>query len=139
MNPAIKQTLDDFDLRHTGCREEVLDAFMSADYALAHHDIEERLKDSFDRVTIYRTLKTFVDKGILHKVLNDEGGLKYALCRETCGHQEHHHDHVHFKCEQCGQTSCLDNVLIPAVHLPSGYHRKETNLLIQGVCAQCNQ
>ena len=137
MNPSVKQTLADFQLRHTGCREEVPDTFFRSGYALAHHDIENRLKDTFDRVTIYRTLKTFLDKGILHKVLDDEGGLKYALCRESCAHAEHHHDHVHFKCETCGQTSCLENVLIPAIDLPSGYRRKETNLLIQGVCPQC--
>ncbi|WP_265993003.1 Fur family transcriptional regulator [Larkinella insperata] len=139
MNAAIKQTLDDFHLRHTSCREGVLDTFFAANYALAHHDIEESLKADFDRVTIYRTLKTFVDKGILHKVLDDEGGLKYALCREACAQDHHHHDHVHFKCEECGQTTCLENTLIPAVSLPSGYSRKETNLLIQGVCSLCNK
>lgn len=138
MNSAVKQTLNDFHLRHTSCREEVLNEFFSANYALAHHDIEDGLKDNFDRVTIYRTLKTFVDKGILHKVLDDEGGLKYALCREACDHDQHHHDHVHFKCQQCGQTTCLEHTLIPAVDLPTGYSRKETNLLIQGLCPLCN-
>ena len=138
MTSAAK-TLRTFDLRHTNGREEVLDLFLNVGHALAHHDVENGLGPDHDRVTIYRTLRTFVDKGLLHKVLDDEGGTKYALCREACAHGHHHHDHVHFKCETCGQTTCLDTVTIPEVALPVGYNRKETNLLIQGVCLQCNK
>jgi Fur family transcriptional regulator, ferric uptake regulator len=133
------QTLKNFDLRHTNGREEVLNLFLGADHALSHGDIENGLGPDHDRVTIYRTLRTFLDKGILHKVLDDGGNPKYALCRETCAEGHHHHDHVHFKCEDCGQTTCLDQVTIPVVALPNGYSRKEMNLLIQGVCQECNK
>ncbi len=137
MTSAAK-TLKDFNLRHTNGREEVLDLFIKAGHALAHSDVEDGLGPDHDRVTIYRTLRTFLDKGLLHKVLDDEGGTKYALCRETCADGHHDHDHVHFKCENCGQTTCLDDVHIPVVALPKGYDRKEMNLLIQGVCQDCN-
>lgn len=137
MNAA--QTLKIFDLRHTNGREEVLNLFLEADHALSHGDIEMGLGPDHDRVTIYRTLRTFLDKGILHKVLDDGGNPKYALCRETCAQGHHHHDHVHFKCADCGQTTCLDQVHIPSVALPEGYSRKEMNLLIQGVCSECNK
>jgi Fur family ferric uptake transcriptional regulator len=133
------QTLKDFKLRHTNGREEVLDLFLNAGHALAHNDVENGLGPDHDRVTIYRTLRTFLDKGLLHKVLDDEGGTKYALCREACMAGHHHHDHVHFKCELCGQTTCLDHVHIPTVALPEGYSRKETSLLIQGTCRGCSK
>ena len=136
---VASKTLKEFNLRHTNGREEVLDLFLNAGRALAHNDVENSLGPAHDRVTIYRTLRTFLDKGLLHKVLDDEGGTKYALCRETCADGHHHHDHIHFKCESCGQTTCLDEVVIPAITLPKGYDRKETNLLIQGVCQGCNQ
>ncbi len=132
-------TLKEFDLRRTSSREEVLTLFLKASHALSHGDLEQGLGPDYDRVTIYRTLKTFLDKGILHKVLDDEGGTKYALCRPGCGKDDHHHDHVHFKCELCGQTTCLDNVQIPAISLPVGYQRQEVNLLIQGTCSICNK
>ncbi|TAH16433.1 MAG: transcriptional repressor, partial [Runella slithyformis] len=35
--------------------------------------MEELLPNLYDRVTIYRTLKTFVEKGIVHKVLDEDG------------------------------------------------------------------
>jgi Fur family transcriptional regulator, ferric uptake regulator len=132
--------LKSFQLRQTDCREEVLSVFLANSFALAHGDIEHKLADKFDRVTVYRTLKTFLEKGLLHKVLDDEGGTKYALCKESC-HTEahkHHHDHVHFKCNQCGQTTCLDHIHIPVIGLPQGFKRQEINILVQGVCDKCS-
>ena len=127
-------------LRQTDAREAVLGVFLDGQYALAHSDVEAKLSDRFDRVTLYRTLKTFVDKGLIHKVLDDVGGMKYALCRDECNSMEQHHkhDHVHFKCNICGQTTCLDQVTIPTLILPSGYKKQEMNLLVQGICQTCN-
>jgi Fur family transcriptional regulator, ferric uptake regulator len=133
------QTLRDFGLRQTDCRQQVLDLFTGKTFALAHADVENAISDSFDRVTIYRTLKTFLEKGLIHKVLDDEGGTKYALCKSSCHEPSHlhHHDHVHFKCTLCGHTNCLDEVKIPAFQLPEGYQRAEVNMLVQGVCPSC--
>jgi Fur family transcriptional regulator, ferric uptake regulator len=137
MNPS-KDTLKEYELRHTGCRSDILQSFQSFDFALSHGDLEERFGERFDRVTIYRTLKTFVEKGIIHKVLDDEGGTKYALCRTSeCSHDNHHHDHVHFKCLQCGNTTCIESVHIPIFSLPEGYKRTEINMLVQGTCPNC--
>ena len=134
MNSA--QILKDFKLRSTPKRVAILHAFLKRDYALSHGDVEREVPTNFDRVTVYRTLKTFLDKGLIHKVLDDEGGMKYALCKEACTAAHHHHDHVHFKCTKCGQTSCL-SVDIPGIKLPKGYTAKELNLLIQGICENC--
>lgn len=137
MNAVSATLLRDFKLRATPNREEILHLFLLKNYALSHSDIEKEIDNSLDRVTVYRTLKTFLDKGLIHKVLDDEGSLKYALCKEACNLAEHHHDHVHFKCTKCGQTSCL-NVNVPTIKLPKGYEVNEVNLLIQGICERCN-
>ena len=132
-------SLSDFDLRSTPCRIDVLSSFQAVDFALSQGDIEHKLSVQYDRVTIYRTLKTFLSSGLLHKVLDDNGGVKYALCKELChlGDHHHQHDHVHFKCNQCGQTTCLETVHIPTIVLPAGFIKQESNLLIQGVCTSC--
>ena len=132
-------SLSDFDLRPTPCRLDVLSTFQGFDYALSQGDIEQKLSDKYDRVTIYRTFKTFLTKGLLHKVLDDNGGVKYALCKELChqGDHQHQHDHVHFKCNQCGQTTCLETVNIQSIVLPAGFSKQESNLLIQGTCSMC--
>ena len=136
-NLASDRLLKTFRLRATPSRQEILHLFLRRDHALSHGDIEKEIKNDLDRVTVYRTLKTFLDKGLIHKVLDDEGSLKYALCNEACTVKGHHHDHVHFKCIQCGQTHCLDTE-IPPVKLPKGYTANEFNLLIQGVCERCS-
>jgi Fur family transcriptional regulator, ferric uptake regulator len=136
MSTMSETLLKEFKLRSTPNRQEILHLFLQKNYALSHGDIEKEIDSSLDRVTLYRTLKTFLDKGLIHKVLDDEGSLKYALCNEACSTAEHHHEHVHFKCAQCGQTYCLD-VEVPSVKLPKGYRPSAVNLLIQGVCERC--
>src|SRR3989337_1698002 len=131
MKHISNRLLKDFRLRSTPTRQEILHLFLQKDYALSHSDIESEIAEDIDRVTVYRTLKTFFDRGLIHKVLDDEGTLKYALCTGACSGTQHRHEHVHFKCTQCGQTNCL-SVDIPPVKLPKGYIPKEVNLLIQG-------
>ncbi|MFT4855829.1 MAG: Fur family ferric uptake transcriptional regulator [Algoriphagus sp.] len=123
-------------LRITDCRLEIIREFLSKQVALAHSDLEESLNSQFDRVTIYRTLKTFLDQDLVHKVLDDSGATKYALC----AHEEadHNHEHVHFKCEKCGETTCLDAIALPKISLPKGFKKQEMSLLIQGTCNKCS-
>jgi Fur family ferric uptake transcriptional regulator len=45
---------------------------------------------------------------------------------------------VHFKCSQCGQTICINDVHVPAIALPGGYQVNEQNVLLQGTCPSCN-
>jgi Fur family ferric uptake transcriptional regulator len=134
----VHNLLKQYNLRHTDCREHIVDLFAKSAHALSHADVEEAVGEQFDRVTIYRTLRTFLEKGLIHKVLDDITFPKYALCKSSCTTHEHHHSHVHFKCNTCGQTNCLEDVTIPVVTLPKGYQLAETNLLISGVCMKCN-
>lgn len=137
MKRIQRQILRASNLRLTSSRSSVLGLFLNNPRALSYSDIEKLIGHSHDRVTIYRTLKSFLDKGIVHKILDDSGGLKYGLCSEVCVQSSHHHEHVHFKCTRCDQTECLDAVAVPAITLPNGYKPVETNLLVQGICANC--
>ena len=138
MRKTQTQLLKEHQLRSTSSRSAILSLFFRHHHALSYSDIERQVSENYDRVTVYRTIKTFLDKGVIHKVLDDSGALKYALCNDHCS-TGHHHDHVHFKCLICGQTSCLDDAEIPALRLPPGYRAVETNLLIQGTCPRCQQ
>lgn len=130
--------LKQHDLRLTEPRAQILDLFLQQEHALPHSFIEQHLKD-VDRVTIYRTLRTFVGSGILHTIPDQSEGVKYALCEEHCQAHAHLHNHVHFTCRQCGATTCLEGVQIPAVAVPAAYKAEEANLIVQGLCPGCNQ
>lgn len=129
-----------YDLRHTMSRAEILRLMLARGAAMSEPDIEKEINGRCDRVTIYRTLSTFLDKGILHKVLDDGGVVKYAICSPACEHVSYHqHNHVHFKCNECGNTTCLDGVEVPAIDLPQNYQLTEANVLLQGVCGDCKE
>ena len=133
----VPELLKEHKLRTTSSRSVILNIFIKRTHALSYSDIEKEVSSAFDRVTVYRTLKAFLDRGVIHKVLDDGGALKYALCNEQCQEEDHHHDHVHFKCTQCGKTQCLEDVEVHPLKLPRGYKAKEVNLLIRGTCPRC--
>ncbi len=124
-------------LSNTDSRRAILEIFLQSDNALAHNDIEKITGERFDRVTVYRTLQTFIDKGIVHTIPTADNATRYALCRENCTEGHHHDDHVHFICEVCGKTTCLDNTHIPAVKLPRGYDATQINMIVNGICPDC--
>jgi Fur family ferric uptake transcriptional regulator len=124
-------------LSNTDSRRAILEIFLQTDNALAHHDIEKITGDRFDRVTVYRTLQTFIDNGIVHTIPTADNATRYALCRENCSQGHHHDNHIHFICEICGKTTCLDDTLIPSVKLPRGYSATEINMIVNGVCKEC--
>lgn len=119
-------------------RKCILQLFLEKEGALSHGDIEKKAGDSFDRVTIYRTLQTFVDKGLIHTIPSADNSIRYALCKEECADGHHRHHHVHFLCGTCQQTFCLDEVATPTVKLPRGYVVHEIELLAKGICRSCS-
>jgi Fur family transcriptional regulator, ferric uptake regulator len=125
-------------LRITDCRLAIIREFLDKSIALSHSDLEDTLNKEFDRVTIYRTLKTFLEKDLIHKVLDDSGATKYAFCTHGEEAHTHNHEHVHFKCEKCEETICLEDISLPAIPLPKGFVKKEMNLLVQGICEKCH-
>jgi Fur family transcriptional regulator, ferric uptake regulator len=122
----------------TASREKILNLFLDQTGALAHGDIEKRAGEKFDRVTIYRTLQAFVEKGIIHTIPTADNSILYALCKNDCEEGHHHDHHVHFVCRQCHNTYCLDNVVTPDIKLPSGYSASQIEVVVEGICRECS-
>jgi Fur family ferric uptake transcriptional regulator len=130
--------LKQHDLRVTQIRLEILRYFQGNKNALTHADLENHFAKKFDRVTIYRTLTSFLENGLLHKIPDDSGVAKYALCHHEGIEHTHDDHHVHFKCRKCERIECLHALEIPKLHLPRKYKMENANLLIEGICAICN-
>ena len=64
----VDSILRNNNLSVTDSRKKIIQLFLEQPGALAHGDIEKKAGEKFDRVTIYRTLQTFVDKGIIHTI-----------------------------------------------------------------------
>ena len=117
-------------------RQLLLEYFMQENLILGLSELEKAFPKS-DRITIYRTLKTFEENGILHSIKGDTDQIKYALCNEHCTPVHHIDQHPHFQCKKCKQVTCIDSVLIPVLKLPNGYIQEEVNMMIKGVCPNC--
>jgi Fur family transcriptional regulator, ferric uptake regulator len=121
----------------TDSRKKILELFEEANGALAHADIEKKTEAIFNRVTVYRTLQTFVEKGIIHSIPTTDNSILYALCKHNCQAGHHHDNHVHFICNKCNNTICLDDVIVPEVKLPKNFSKLQSAMVVTGVCGSC--
>lgn len=136
----IDQLLSGHKLRKTTFRQQVLSVFLKAfPKALTRNEIEETLEQTLkvDRVTLYRTLKSFEDAGLIHLAIDNSDEQRYALCSTDCTNHQHQDQHAHFYCTQCNQTVCLEAVSIPKVQVPVAYQLKDTQLVLSGICKDC--
>ena len=134
---TIAATLKKHNLSVTESRKRILQLFLEEKGALAHGDIEKRAGEKFDRVTIYRTLQTFLEKGIIHSIPTADNAIRYALCKDQCSSGHHHDHHIHFICNNCQRTYCLDDVVTPEIKMPKGYQASHVEVVVEGVCKDC--
>ena len=96
----------------------------------------ETLLETIDKSNVFRTLQAFREARLVH-VLEDTGdGVRYELCHR------HHDDedddvHVHFYCEKCHRTFCLEDTPVPSVNVPEGYEVNTVSYLLRGICEDC--
>ena len=134
MERELEKLLKKSRLSVTDSRVKILELFFNQQGALAHGDIEKRTGEKFDRVTVYRTLQAFLTKGIIHTIPTNDNSIRYALCKDTCEEGHHHDNHVHFVCNDCGNTTCLEEIIIPEIKLPKGYASNQVEMIVSGIC-----
>ncbi len=60
-------------LRLTSSRKKIINILIKSQTALSEVDLEKRLSSVCDRTTIYRTLNTLLENGIVHKLVDTDG------------------------------------------------------------------
>lgn len=125
-------------LRKTDFRLKVLEVFLEHSHAaVTNQELEKKLGE-FDRITLYRTLKSFESSGLVHQVMDGSSTTKYALCANDCKVHQLNQEHAHFLCNTCGATYCMDNVGSLDLSLPQNYIIDKVQVALSGVCAKCN-
>ncbi len=122
-------------LRATKPRLDLIDCLQDFGSAMPYSKIQETLSP-IDRVTLYRTLDTLTNQGIIHQALRDQDGVYYALCGHSCDSHQHEHEHVHFKCSECDEVTCqdLDQDFVLSL---AGYQVDQVQVSVRGVCPKC--
>jgi len=131
-----EEILNKKEVRITPRRQLLLEFFLEKNKVLGLSELEKAFPKS-DRITIYRTLKTFEEKGIIHGISKGTSEVKYALCHD-CQVAKHSDFHPHFSCSKCEKLVCLESVFIPSVDLPVGYSFEKMEMTIQGICPKCS-
>ncbi|MDG3581801.1 Fur family transcriptional regulator [Galbibacter pacificus] len=141
----IENKLKNKKIRPTAMRLLVYNLLQEKQQAISLTDIEtafltdESLSIPVDRTTIYRTVKTFEKKGVVHGIEEGSGIVKYALCDNDCDDEHHSDMHLHFYCTSCQKTFCLTDHKIPKVALPNNYKVLDLSLMAKGICEDCNK
>lgn len=137
MNSRIIELLSRHRIKPTPMRMLVLEQMLLHGRGVSLNDLEALLVDS-DRVTIYRTLRTFAAHGLVHSIESVNRGAVYALCRDECSPQGHDDYHIHFHCESCHRVDCLDTFPRDlAVKAAEGREVTGVAVIITGLCAEC--
>ncbi len=137
MTKGLEERLQAKGIKPTAMRTLVLDFLIDQVSAVSLTELEKALSP-VDRVTVYRTLKTFEDHCLVHAIDDGTGATRYALCSEDCDDSPRHDLHLHFYCNRCNETYCLSNTLIPAIGLPAGFKKDEMSILVKGTCQNCS-
>lgn len=135
MTDDIDNKLSSHNIKSTAMRQLVLKVLSEQKTAISLPELEQKFEKA-DKATLYRTLKTFKEKKLIHSIEDGSGSLRYALCEDYCT-CEPEHLHVHFLCIKCGKTFCLTDLSIPMPDLPEGFEFSDANFVIKGTCPNC--
>ena len=133
----IEKNLEAHEVRPTAMRLLIYKFLAEKEIAVTLSDIENAFEKA-DRTTLYRTIKTFEDKGIVHQIDDGTGITKYALCEEGCNCDIKNDLHLHFHCNNCNETICLTEHKIPQIKVPNGFVSENVNLVVKGICDKCS-
>ncbi len=98
----------------------------------------ERTMVSMDKSSIFRTLTLFLEHDVVHAFEDGRGVLCYELCEEK-GACDHHDGHIHFYCESCQRSFCMEDIHIPSFELPEGFYPHSISFVIKGECPDCRK
>jgi len=122
-------------VKPTANRILVLRALQAAGRPLSLTDLECKLL-TLNKSSIFRVLTLFVQHDIVHAFEDGRGILNYELCA-CAGDCDHRDGHVHFYCEHCHRSYCMDEISLPTFHLPPDFRPRSFSFVIKGTCPQC--
>ena len=135
METKFAGLLRDRNLKATPKRLELLSVVANYHTAIPYSELQKELHH-FDRVTLYRTINALLDSGIIHKASVSSDEVYYAMCKEYCTSECHNHKHVHFKCLECLEVSCVDVTNPIQIQIPNTIV-KQVEIEVSGVCSKC--
>jgi len=141
----VKEILQSHGLRITQSRLAVATILIkNSERPLTPEEIFNKVQNSkslnCDQVSVYRTLTTFEELGLVKKSVFQGEAARYML-NESDRTQSHHHEHF-FKCDSCDVIEPFEDCLVSKKEKElerSGYKNLHHHLEITGLCPSCAQ
>jgi len=137
MIQKLEERLRKASINPTAMRLLILKELIKSNKAVNFYALEQKF-DNVERSTLYRTLKLFEDKHLIHPISDGTGAVKYAICKSGCNCKPEEL-HVHFYCTKCELTYCLNDIPIPNVTLKDDYIIETATYLLKGICPACRK
>src|SRR5690606_219881 len=134
MKKDIEDKLMGKGVKPTTMRILVYEVLQDQNVALSLSEIEHSFQAA-DRITIYRTLRTFEEKGVVHSI-QENNTTRYKLCDEDWSSARHKDWHLHFYCRHCKQTTCRQEVRL-SPDWETAVRIEDVRLFARGVCENC--
>lgn len=122
-------------VKPTANRILVAKELMGMTHPMSLADLEGALYP-MDKASIFRVLELFAEKDVVHVIEDGSRSSKYELCLRE-GHHDVSDQHVHFYCERCKETFCLEDITVPVVNVPEGFIARSVNYVLKGECPRC--
>lgn len=143
MNPRLElmediaNNLEQKGVKPTANRILVHKALGESGRPMSLTDLESVLL-TMDKSSIFRVLTLFLEHDIVHAFEDGRGILNYELCANE-GKCNHSDSHLHFYCESCRKSFCMESMPLPDFHLPEGYTAHSLSFVIKGECPECRK
>ena len=123
-------------LKNTVTRIAVLQQLWSQTHPMSHSDFVHTLQQVGDQATIYRTLISFVDRGLARVASTASGIVRYEPVMQG---EKESTIHPHFVCQDCGIVTCLPVSSVITTIDPYWVERlQQAKLQFVGTCAECD-
>ena len=138
MNEAnCSQLLEEHGIKPTANRIVVVRELARSLRPATLAELEAKIQ-TIDKSNIFRALTLFREQRLVHVIEGGSEGVRYELCHSH-DHAVDNDMHIHFHCEHCGETVCLEDLAIPEVQLPEGFLMQSANFVIKGLCPKCQK
>jgi Fur family ferric uptake transcriptional regulator len=136
LKERIDNLLDSAHMKRTGARRTVLEVLLKSERPKSAEELISVMgKAGPNKVTVYRTLDSMVEAGLVHRAFLKDTSQYYEMADKCTKHQ----CHPHFVCKDCGQTRCMPEVSVPmATNPPAGFIIERQQVRLEGLCPDCS-
>jgi Fur family ferric uptake transcriptional regulator len=126
--------LEQSPLRHTKTREAILEVMVKRHGPFSAEELKDAVKgQKLDTVTVYRTLASFEQAGLVRRCDFGDGVSRYEF---QCEHEHHHH----IICRSCRKIENIDDCTIQELEQmvkKKGFAEITHTLEFFGICKAC--